>query len=144
MLPIINGEFGVVAVPDLRFSEKGSAWLKIRGIAKDRVRDATGTWSDGDPLFSDIVTSSGAEHLFESIVKGDTIIVSGKLKQREYEKDGEKRTVMEIRADSVGVSTRWGPARTKGSLELSIQAASASEVAQDILGAIEVTDAAPF
>ncbi len=142
MLPTIHGEFGVVAEPDLKFSNNGTAWLKVRGIAKDRVRDASGTWSDGDPLFIDIVCNQGAENLFESIVKGDTITVSGKLKQREYEKDGVKRTVMEIRADSIGVSVRWGTARTPGSL----QASSGTAVAQETLGATDITDsdAAPF
>jgi len=109
MLPIINGEFGVVADPELRFSDKGSAWIKVRGIAKDRVRDNTGNWSDGDPLFIDILHGGqAAEHLFESVVKGDTITVTGKLKQREYEKDGEKRTKVEVVAQDVAVSLRWG------------------------------------
>lgn len=143
MLPIIHGEFGVVAPPDLRFSEKGSAWIKLRCIAKDRVRDANGQWGDGDPLFIDVVCSTGAEHLYESIVKGDSILVSGKLKQREYEKDGEKRTVYEIRADSVGVSIRWGTARTKASIEESSTTSTIAAV-QDALGATEVSDAAPF
>lgn len=143
MLPTIHGEFGVVADPELRFSGNGSAWLKVRGIAKDRVRDASGTWSDGDPLFIDIVCNQGAENLFESIVKGDTIIVSGKLKQREYEKDGEKRTVMEVRADSIGVSVRWGTARTPGSVQAS---GNTVQNAADALGASIVTDSevAPF
>lgn len=142
MLPTIHGEFGVVAEPDLKFSTNGTAWLKLRGIAKDRVRDASGTWSDGDPLFIDIICNQGAENLFESIVKGDTIIVEGKLKQREYEKDGDKRTVIEIRANSIGVSVRWGTARTPGSL----QSASGTVVAQEALGAMEVVDpdTAPF
>lgn len=143
MLPVINGEFGIVAVPELRFSEKGSAWIKLRCIAKDRVRDSNGQWTDGDPLFIDVVTGSGAEHLYESVVKGDTITVSGKLKQREYEKDGEKRTVYEIRADYVGVSTRWGTARTKASIEAA-STTSTVEAVQDALGATEITDAAPF
>lgn len=143
MLPTITGEFGIVAEPDLRFSEKGSAWIKIRGIAKDRVRDANGTWGDGDPLFIDIVTGNSAEHLFESVVKGDTIIVSGKLKQRTYEKDGVTHTVMEIRADSIGVSTRWNTARTPKSIESSMNTISNAE---ETLGAtvVEQTDAAPF
>lgn len=142
MLPTITGEFGVVAEPDLRFSEKGSAWLKLRGIAKDRVKAADGTWGDGDPLFIDIITNNGAEHLYESIVKGDTIIVSGKLKQREYEKDGEKRTVMEIRADSIGVSTRWGPAKTNNVLQSN---GGGIDAAKEALGAVEIEQtAAPF
>lgn len=144
MLPTINGEFGVVAEPELKFSGNGNAWLKVRGIAKDRVRDAgTGAWSDGDPLFIDIICNQGAENLFESIAKGDTIIVSGKLKQRTYEKDGEKRTVFEIRADSVGVSVRWGIARTVASIQASTNTVANAE---EILGATVITEQveAPF
>lgn len=142
MLPTIHGEFGVVGDPELRFSEKGSGWLKVRGIAKDRTRDSSGTWADGDPLFIDIVCNAGAEHLYESIVKGDTIMVIGKLKQREYEKNGEKKTVFEVRADSIGVSTRWNPAKTPASMQAS---SSSTQTVADMLGATEVTETvAPF
>lgn len=138
-LPAINGEFGVIDL-DLKFSQKGNAWLKIRGIAKDRVRDTNGAWSDGDPLFIDIVINQGAEHLFESVVKGDSVIVSGKLKQREYEANGQKRTDIQIHADSIGVSTRWAPARTQRSID-----ANGVTVVKESLGGeiIEQTEA-PF
>jgi single-strand DNA-binding protein len=138
-LPIITGEFGVISL-DLKFSQKGSAWLKIRAVAKDRVRDANGTWNDGDPLFIDIVVNQGSEHLYESVVKGDTITVAGKLKQREYEVDGQKRTDIQIHADNVGVSTRWAPARTQRSID-----ANGVSAVKESLGAevIEQTEA-PF
>lgn len=138
-LPVITGEFGVISL-DLKFSQKGSAWLKIRGIAKDRVRDANGTWGDGDPLFIDIIVNQGSEHLCESVIKGDTVVVTGKLKQREYEIDGQKRVDIQIHADSVGVSTRWGPARTQRSID-----ANGVATVQESLGAevIQQTEA-PF
>lgn len=116
-LPFISGEFGVVTDPEIKFSDGGRAWAKIRGAAKDRVRDATGKYTDGDPLYIDIIVSYQAEHLIDSIAKGDSIIVSGRLKQRTWEKDGEKRISMEIRADEVGVSVRWNPAKTPRALE---------------------------
>jgi single-strand DNA-binding protein len=139
MLPPISGEFGIVADPELRFSDKGNAWVKVRCVAKDRVRDSTGAWSDGDPVFIDILINQGAEHLYESVVKGDTILVIGKLKQREYEVDGQKRTVYQIAADCVGVSVRWGTAKTQRVLDQS----SGIQAAAEALGATEVTDA-PF
>lgn len=111
-LPIISGEFGVVADPEIRFSERGTGWAKIRGVAKDRKRDANGNWTDGDPLFIDIVVYNGAEHLVESVVKGDTIIVVGRLVMREYEHNGERKTAFQINADIVGPSTRWSTAIT--------------------------------
>ena len=127
MLPPITGEFGIVKEPEIKFSEKGNAWLKIRVVAKDRVRDSSGTWSDGDPLFIDVIVNQGAEHLYESVAVGDSIIVIGKLKQREYEVDGQKRQAYQISADAVGVSTRWNPAKTPKMLSQSGNIANAIE-----------------
>lgn len=134
MLPPITGEFGIVADPEIRFSEKGSAWAKLRCVAKDRVRDANGTWSDGDPCFIDVIVNQGAENLIESVVKGDSIVVVGALKQREYEVDGQKRTSYQIRADAIGVSVRWGTAKTQKALESVGNVAAAA----DALGGTEI------
>lgn len=114
-LPLIYGEFGVVMDPSMTISEKGNAMLRLRGIAKDRVRDANGTWADGDPMFIDIVVlGKVGENLFESVGKGDTIMVSGKLRSREYEKDGAKQVAYQILAESAAVSVRWKPTRETG------------------------------
>lgn len=130
-LPLINGEFGIVADPNLTISEKGNAMLRLRGIAKDRTRDASGNWTDGDPLFIDIVAfGKPAENLFESVAKGDTITVSGKLRAREYEKDGAKQVSFQIVADSIGVSVRWKATR-EGSFE-------GIESVKESLGASEI------
>lgn len=116
MLPTISGEFGVVADPEMRFSNDGKPWLKVRAVAKDRrwnsetrqyedVADAT--------LYIDItIGGKTAEHLAESITKGSQIIVSnGSLSMREWENDaGVKQKAYSIRAREVGVSTTFGPA----------------------------------
>ena len=138
-LPQIAGEFGVVHDPELRFTDKGMAWVKIRGVAKDRVRDANGAWADGPPCFIDILINSGAEHLYESSVKGDTITVQGRLKLREYEVDGNKRSEYQIAADIVGVSVRWGTARTQKAIDATQTVAQVA----DVLGATDATEA-PF
>ena len=116
MLPIVTGEFGVVKEPEIKFSEKGTAWAKIRCSAKDRKRDANGQWTDGDPLYINIIINAGAEHLVESISVGDSITVQGRLKMRVYEVDGQTRTDYQISTDTVGVSTRWGPVKTQKTL----------------------------
>ena len=112
MLPTITGTFGVVKEPEIKFSEKGTAWAKIRCSAKDRKRDANGQWTDGDALYINVIVNAGAENLIESIAPGDSITVQGRLKMREYEVDGQKRQEYQIAADEVGVSVRWNPAKT--------------------------------
>jgi single-strand DNA-binding protein len=117
MLPTVSGEFGVVRDPEMKFTEKGTAWAKIRCSAKDRKRDANGQWTDTDPLFINVIVGNGAEHLVESIRVGDSITVQGRLKMREYEVDGQKKQEYQIAADTIGVSLRWGPAKTARALE---------------------------
>lgn len=115
MLPTVHGEFGIVADPEIKFSEKGNAWMRVRCVAKDRVRDSNGTWSDGKTLFIDVwVSGKQSEHLADSVGKGDNILVTGKLEQNEWtDKDGVKRTSFRILADNIGPSVRFRPAKTE-------------------------------
>jgi len=143
MLPIISAEFGVVADPEIRFTQAGKAWLKIRGKAADRAKDDSGNWADKDPLFIDIIVGAGAENLAESITKGDSIVVVGKLKMREYEKNGERAVSYQISADSIGPSTRWSAAKTAKVIESKTTAAQAIQTAEKILNAEQI-DEIPF
>lgn len=111
---MISGMFGVVDAPDVRFGDDGSAWVKLRGVAKDRYKNKDGQWEDGDPTYIDIIVNGkNAENLAESVTKGDAIVVSGKLVQREWtNKEGQKQKAYSIRASEVGVSTQFTPAKT--------------------------------
>lgn len=137
-LPIITGEFGIVGDPEIRYSDKGKAWAKVRGSFKERVRDSMGNWTDGERMFIDLIINVGAENLGESIAAGDTIVVTGRFMIRNWkDKDGNDRYTPEIRADNIGVSLRWGPAKTAKVLGDAGNVANA----MDALGATEV---APF
>jgi single-strand DNA-binding protein len=138
MLPTISGEFGVVKEPEIKFTEKGAAWAKIRCSAKDRKRDAQGNWTDADPLYINIIVGNGAENLIESVLPGDSIIVTGRLKMREYEIDGQKKQEYQIAADTVGVSMRWNTAKTPRMIESQGSIDSAVAVAAAAFNATEV------
>ena len=116
MLPTITGEFGVVFEPEIRFNDKGNAWIKIRGAASDRAYNAeTKEWEQkGETTYLDIIMGGKlAENLADSVVVGDQIVVSGELAQREWVTDeGEKRVSYQIRARSVGVGLVSGPAKS--------------------------------
>jgi single-strand DNA-binding protein len=130
-LPRISGEFGIVQDPDIRFSDGGKCWAKLRVVAKKRERDSSGQWVDGTPLFIDCVVF-GAEHLAESVSKGDSVVIEGVLEQQEWvdKESGEKRSAFRIVADSVGVSTRWATARTPRTIESMGGAPAASSAAE--------------
>lgn len=113
-LPQIVAEGGLVAIPELRFSNSGNPWASLRIACKDRVRGQSGEWTDGPTTFIDVVVfGRAAENLIESADKGDTIVVVGKLQQREWEaEDGTKRSSYSIKADTVAVSINWNKAVT--------------------------------
>lgn len=121
MLPLLNGEFGVVREPELTFSKNGNARAKVRIGAKEKVRDASGGYSDGTSWYADLVVwGKIAQHLVESVEKGDTIVVvnakaeSYKWKDKEgNEREGTQFVVSDHPASmsSVGVSVRWKPTK---------------------------------
>ena len=77
--------------PELKRTQTGKAVCTVR-IAVDK--------KDGTDFF-DVVTWNGlAENMSKNTRKGKLVVFDGRLQTREYEKDGIKRTVTEIVADS--------------------------------------------
>jgi len=104
----------LVADPELRFTPSGQPVATFRVASTPRFRDnASGEWKDGDSLFlSCNVWRQAAENVAESLQRGMRVIVTGRLRQRNYEtKEGEKRTVYEVEVDDVGPSLRNASAK---------------------------------
>jgi single-strand DNA-binding protein len=104
----------LVADPELRFTASGQPVATFRIASTPRFLDkATNEWKDGDSLFlSCNVWRQAAENVAESLQRGMRVIVTGRLKQRQYEtKEGEKRTVYEVEVDDVGPSLRNASAK---------------------------------
>ena len=104
----------LVADPELRFTASGQPVATFRVASTPRIRDnATNEWKDGDSLFLTCnVWRQAAENVAESLQRGMRVIVTGRLKQRNYEtKEGEKRTVYEVEVDDVGPSLRNASAK---------------------------------
>jgi single-strand DNA-binding protein len=99
--------------PELRFTPSGQPVARFRIASTPRFYDkASGQWKDGETLFLSVnVWRQAAENAAESLSRGTRAIVTGRLRQRSYEKDGEKRRVYELEADEVGVSLRSAVAK---------------------------------
>lgn len=100
----------VIADPELRFLQSGAAVVKIR-VADNRrkLNKDTNQWEDdGDPMYIDVVAWKNlAESSADQVQKGDLIVASGDLRQRNWEtKTGEKRITLELHATDVAVSVR--------------------------------------
>src|ERR1700744_5351249 len=104
----------LVAAPELRFTPSGQPVATFRVASTPRIMDRqSNEWKDGDSLFLTCnVWRQAAENVAESLQRGMRVIVTGRLKQRNYEtKEGEKRTVYEVEVDDVGPSLRNASAK---------------------------------
>lgn len=90
---------------ELRFIASGKAVANIRiGHTPRRFDRDRNEWVDGDTTWIDAsIWGKDAEHAAEMLHKGDLVLVTGSLKSRTYEKDGDTRTAYEIAADSIAL-----------------------------------------
>lgn len=104
--------------PELRFTPVSREFGKTEGIpvanftiaSTPRTFDAqTREWKDGETLFLRAsVWRDAAENVAASLVKGSRVVASGVLKPRTYEtKAGEKRTVIELEVEEIGLSLKY-------------------------------------
>ena len=107
--PILTVVGNLTADPDLKFTSGGAAVANFTVASTPRSFDkASGQWVDGEPLFMRCsLWREAAENAAESLKRGQRVIVTGKLISRSYEKDGAKKTVVELAVDEIGPSLRY-------------------------------------
>jgi single-strand DNA-binding protein len=101
-------------MPDthVTFTGSGQAVCNFRLAVTPRVKDGD-SWRDGDTSFFRITAwRQLAEHIGDSLSKGDRVIVTGQLRMRAWETpEGDKRSVVEVTAEEAGPSLRWATAK---------------------------------
>jgi len=76
--------------PDLRYTPNGTEVANFRLAVTARVKDGD-TWRDGETSFFRVnVWRQLAEHVAESLTKGDRAVVIGRLKSRSWETRGRQ------------------------------------------------------
>jgi single-strand DNA-binding protein len=124
--------------PELKFTPTGASVATFRIAVTPRIRDGE-SWRDGETSFFRVnAWRDLAEHVADSLTKGDRAIVIGRLKARTWETaEGDKRTVVEVEADEVAPSLRWATAKPQRATRTGTKA-TATAAAGDF------ADAPPF
>jgi single-strand DNA-binding protein len=87
--------------PDLRYTPSGTAVADLR-LAVNRTYSVQGDKREETLFIGIVVWGKQAEAAAQHLAKGSSILVDGRLQSRDYEgKDGVKRTVVEVVAESV-------------------------------------------
>ena len=131
--------------PELKFTPKGDAVASFTVAVSKRVKDGD-KWVDGPSSFYRCsIWRQYAENIAESLTKGTRVIVTGEMRQRDYEtKEGEKRSVWELQADEVGVALRYATATVRKAERVQTGVAALNAAADDPWQTPTQTDVAPF
>lgn len=101
--------------PELRFTPSGAGVANLTVASNARMLDKNSNeWKNKPTTFWRCAAwNQGekqrlAENVCDALKKGDSVIVRGEIESREYEtREGEKRTVMELRIETIGKDLRW-------------------------------------
>lgn len=100
--------------PELRYTQSGKPVALFTVAVNRRVRDQSGNWVDGNTLFVQCAAWDGlGENVAESLRKGVTVAVVGRVEPKEYDSNGVKVRGFELIADDVSVSLRRQQAAVK-------------------------------
>jgi single-strand DNA-binding protein len=102
--PSITVKGNVASDPEIRQLPNNKV-LKMRVITNDSFKDDSGQWQNKDTSGWTIEAWGDlAERAYDIIKKGDSVVVMGVIKERNFEdKDGNKRYVVEVKASSVAL-----------------------------------------
>jgi single-strand DNA-binding protein len=96
--------------PEIRFTSTGRAVASF-GIAVGRRYQVNGEWQEQTSYFNVTAWGQLGENAAATLGKGNRVVVTGRLEQREYtNREGEKRTAIDVIADELGPSLRWATA----------------------------------
>jgi single-strand DNA-binding protein len=98
---MIIGNLG--ADPEMRYTPSGRPVTQFNvAVNQSTKNQQTGEWIEETDWFRVSIWGDRAERAAETFRKGNKVFVEGRFKTREFEgRDGQKRTSLEITADSV-------------------------------------------
>jgi single-strand DNA-binding protein len=153
--PVVTIVGNLTADPELRFTQNGHAVANLT-VAETPRQLVRGEWQDGEPLFMRCtIWREMAENAAESLRRGMSVIVQGRLKQRNFEtREGQKRSVIELEVDAIGPNLRWQSATVAKTSRGSAPVPAASSPTEDpwsntggereLVGAVAGGDKPPF
>ena len=88
--------------PELRSTSAGLPVMQMNVAVNDRRKDPnTGEWQDYPNFVDCTLFGQRAEHVAKWLDKGSKVAVEGKLRWSQWERDGVKRSKIEVVADEI-------------------------------------------
>ncbi|WP_165247509.1 single-stranded DNA-binding protein [Adlercreutzia sp. ZJ141] len=95
----VSGNLGKAA--ELRYTASGLAVVSFSVAVNERRRQADGSYQDEVSWLDCVMFGSRAEALHPYLAKGSKLTLAGHLHQSTYERDGHRRSKIEIIVDDI-------------------------------------------
>ncbi|MFK8849384.1 single-stranded DNA-binding protein [Streptomyces sp. Ac-502] len=100
----------LTADPELKYTNSGQALAKFTIASTPRTFDREANqWKDGTSTFFRCAAWRAlAEHVAESLGKGSHVVLSGRIRQHNWQTEqGENRSMLAVEVDEIGASLRF-------------------------------------
>lgn len=87
--------------PELKLTTKGNTILSFSVAVNERQRNASGEWEDYPNYVDCVMFGNRAETVSRFLAKGSKVVVEGRLHQSRWDKDGQRRSKLEVYVDNV-------------------------------------------
>lgn len=87
--------------PEVKATTGGTAVANIGICVNDRTRDTNGNWVDRPNFLDCVMFGKRAEAVCKFLTKGAKVAIEGKLRYSQWERDGQKRSKVEILIDEI-------------------------------------------
>ena len=86
---------------ELRTTQSGTSVLSMGVAVNDRRRNAQGEWEDYANFVDCTMFGTRAEKISQYLKKGLKVAIEGKLRWSQWERDGQKRSKLEVLVDDL-------------------------------------------
>lgn len=86
---------------EVRYTPSGTAVSEVGLAVNDRRKDASGNWVDETTFVDVTLWGRQAEVAGEYLTKGAPVLIEGRLKLDQWEKDGQKRSKLRVVAENM-------------------------------------------
>ena len=95
--------------PELRATAGGTQVLSLGVAVNERFKDPqTGEWADRPNFVDCVMFGARAEAVARYLAKGAKVAIEGRLRFSSWEKDGQRRSRLEVVVDEIEFMSRRG------------------------------------
>ena len=104
---VISGN--ITRDPELRSTQGGMEILALGVAVNDRRKNQqTGEWEDYPNFVDCVMFGNRAKSVSRFLSKGSKVVIEGKLRWSQWERDGQKRSKIEVIVDEIEFMTSRG------------------------------------